>query len=241
VCIMAITCPHCGAEFDASLFEYEHCVRCICGAEIRYPGSDLRSGHVAAGPYPVPLFCNAKNENPLGKETRIMDTLSAIHTRRSIRKYLDQPVSEDRIEKLLAAAMQAPSARNEQLWQFVVIDNRATLAQIPEFMPNAPMAAHAPLAILICGDMQLEKTQGYWVVDCSAATENMLLAAHALGLGACWCGVYPRQERMEGLQKLLGLPKNVVAHSLVVVGHPNEKIEPENHYQPDRVHRNRWK
>ena len=169
-----------------------------------------------------------------------MNTLDAIHTRRSIRRYLDKPVNEELVQKLLAAAMQAPSARNQQPWQFVVIDDRAVLAKIPDFMPNAPMAAAAPLAILVCGDLDLEKSEGYWVVDCAAATENLLLAAHALGLGACWCGVYPRQMRMDGLRKLLGLPQNVIAHSLVVIGHPAEQARAENRYRAERVHRNRW-
>jgi nitroreductase len=173
-------------------------------------------------------------------KTADMDTLDAIHTRRSIRKYVSQPVAEELVQKLLAAAMQAPSARNQQPWQFVVIDDRATLAQIPDIMPNAAMAAKAPLAILVCGDLGLEKSEGYWVVDCSAATENMLLAAHALGLGACWCGVYPRQNRMDGLRQLLGLPENVMAHSLVVLGQPAEHVASTNRYRADRVHRNRW-
>jgi nitroreductase len=169
-----------------------------------------------------------------------MNTLDAIHTRRSIRRYLDKPVGEELVEKLLASAMQAPSARNQQPWHFVVIDDRGLLSQIPEFMPNAAMAAKAPLAILVCGDLALEKSEGYWVVDCSAATENMLLAAHALGLGACWCGVYPRENRMEHLRQLLGLPDNVMAHSLVVIGHPAEQIKAENRYRADRIRRNRW-
>jgi nitroreductase len=169
-----------------------------------------------------------------------MDTLDAIRTRRSVRRYLDQPVPLELIQKLLAAAMQAPSARNEQPWQFVVIDDRAVLAAIPEFMPNAAMAGAAPLAILVCGDLDLEKSEGYWVVDCAAATENLLLAAHALGLGAVWCGVYPRKERMDGLRRLVGLPQNVVAHSLVVIGYPAEQPPPQNHCRPERVRRNHW-
>jgi nitroreductase len=171
----------------------------------------------------------------------MMDTLDAIHSRRSIRLYQDKPVPEELVQKLLAAAMQAPSARNQQPWQFVVIDDRAILAEIPTFMPNAAMAATAPIAILVCADLSLEKSEGYWVVDCAAATQNMLLAAHALGLGACWCGVYPRQERMEGLRKLLGLPQNVIAHSLVVIGQPAEQVKAEDRYRAERVHRNRWK
>ncbi|MGO9115442.1 MAG: nitroreductase family protein [Thermoguttaceae bacterium] len=151
-----------------------------------------------------------------------MDALESIHTRRSIRTYLDQPVPTELTHKLLAAAMQAPSARNQQPWQFVVIDDRAILTKIPPFMPNAAMAGKAPLAILVCGDLSLEESEGYWVVDCAAAVENILLAAHALGLGAVWCGVYPRDKRMEGLRQLIGLTKNVIAHSLVVLGYGAE-------------------
>lgn len=169
-----------------------------------------------------------------------MEALQAIHTRRSIRRYKDKPVPEELIQKLLAAAMQAPSARNQQPWQFVVIDDWAMLAQIPEFMPNAAMAAEAPLGILVCGDLSLEKSEGYWVVDCSAATENLLLAAHALGLGAVWCGVYPREPRMEGLRQLVGLPEGVIAHSLIVLGYPAEQVPPQDRYQPERVRRNGW-
>jgi len=169
-----------------------------------------------------------------------MDALEAIHTRRSIRAYLDQPLPEELIQKLLAAAMQAPSALNQQPWQFVVIDDRAILAKIPPFMPNAAMAGRATLAILVCGDLSLEESEGYWVVDCAAAVENMLLAAHALGLGAVWCGVYPREPRMEGLRRLIGLPKNVIAHSLVVLGYAAEQVPAEDRYRPERVHHNRW-
>jgi nitroreductase len=169
-----------------------------------------------------------------------MDAIETIHTRRSIRSYENRLVPEEMVEKLLAAAMQAPSARNQQPWHFVVIDDRELLAEIPSFMPNASMAGKAPLAILVCGDLSLEKSEGYWVVDCAAATQNLLLSAHALGLGAVWCGVFPRQPRMDGLRKLLGLPQSVMAHSLVVLGYPAGQASPEDRYRPDRVRRNHW-
>jgi nitroreductase len=169
-----------------------------------------------------------------------MDVLEAIRTRRSIRTYVDQPVPEELVQKLLAAAMQAPSARNQQPWQFVVIDDQTILAKIPTFMPNAAVAGKAPLAILVCGDLSLEESEGYWVIDCAAAVENMLLAAHALGLGAVWCGVYPRDKRMQGLRQLIGLPKNVIAHSLVVLGYGAEQAPAEDRYRPERVRRNHW-
>jgi nitroreductase len=169
-----------------------------------------------------------------------MDALEAIHTRRSIRKYQDKPVPAELIDKLLAAAMSAPSARNQQAWQFVVLSDRHLLTQMPQIMPNAPMVARAPLAILVCADLSLEKSAGYWVVDCAAATQNLLLAAHALALGAVWCGVYPRKERMDGLHRLLALPENVIAHSLVALGYPAEQPGQVDRYRRERVHHNGW-
>jgi nitroreductase len=170
-----------------------------------------------------------------------MDTLQAIQTRRSIRKFKEQAVPEELIQKLLEAAMLAPSARNQQPWHFVVIDDRSILDRVGDINPNAHMAKVAPLGILVCGDERLEKSPGYWVVDCAAAVENILLAAHALGLGAVWTGVYPREERMKGLAELIGLPGNVIAHSLVVVGYPGEQPSPAtDRFHPDRIRRNRW-
>lgn len=169
-----------------------------------------------------------------------MDVHEAIHTRRSIRKYQDRPVSGESIEQLLSAAMTAPSARNGQPWQFVVIDDRQLLDACADVCPNAAMIRGAPMAILVCGDLKLEGSEGYWMVDCSAAVENMLLAAHGIGLGACWCGVYPRPHRMDGLRELFHLPEHVIAHSLVVVGHPAEESARKDRFHPDRIHRNRW-
>ncbi len=170
----------------------------------------------------------------------MMDALEAIFTRRSVRRYEDKPVPEPLIEKLLSAGMAAPTARDAREWQFLVIDDRTMLEKIGEINPNALMAQKAPLAILVCGDLGREKSEGYWVVDCAAAVENILLAAHALGLGAVWTGVYPRRERMEGLKQLVGLPENVAAHSLIVLGYPAEQPPPRNLYNADRVRRNRW-
>ena len=169
-----------------------------------------------------------------------MDVLDAIHTRRSIRKYEDRPVPETLVQRVLAAAMMAPSARNAQPWQFVVITDRELLAEVPRINPYAKMVARAPLAILVCGDLTLEISTGYWVVDCAAATQNLLLAAHGLGLGAVWTGVYPRTERMDGLRRLLKLPEHVVPHSLVALGYPAEQIASEERYRPERVHHNIW-
>jgi len=176
----------------------------------------------------------------LSKESGDMDTLDAIHTRRSIRKYLDKPVLKDILQLVLRAAMYAPSACNAQPWQFVVIEDRRLLREVPNIHPYAAMAAQAPLAILVCGDTSLEKVPGYWVIDCAAAVQNLLLAAHTLGLGAVWTGVYPQQERVEGFRRLLGLPRNVIPHSLVPLGYPAEQPPQEERYRADRVRHDGW-
>jgi len=169
-----------------------------------------------------------------------MDTIETIHTRRSIRKYQDRPVPEEFIRKILAAAMMAPSARNTQPWHFVVIDDQEILKEASQINPHARMAQNAPVSVLICGDLDLEHPSGYWPVDCAAAAENLLLAAHSLGLGAVWTGVYPRDERIEGFRRLFDLPPNVMPHCLIVLGYPAEQPPSNDRYRPDRVHRNGW-
>lgn len=169
-----------------------------------------------------------------------MDTIKAIMTRRSIRRFKDRPVGEKKITALLQAAMQAPSARNNQPWHFVVITERGLLSAIPEFHPNARMLLQAPLAIMICGDVQIEESIEYINTDCSAATQNLLLAAHNVGLGAVWLGIYPRERRVEEIRRLLGIPRTVTPIALVALGYAAEGKEPERRFQPDRVHRNRW-
>jgi nitroreductase len=174
------------------------------------------------------------------QKQEIMDTLDAIRTRRSIRKYEPKEVPEELVEKAIAAAMMAPSARNAQPWQFVVLTDRGLLRQIPKINPHAWMVEHAPVAVLICGDLSLEISAGYWPVDCAAAAQNLLLAAHAMGLGAVWTGVYPRRERMDGLRDLLDLPEHVIAHTLIPMGYPAEHPTSKDRFRADRVRRNGW-
>lgn len=169
-----------------------------------------------------------------------METIEAILTRRSVRSFTDQPVSSETVQELLRAAMHAPSAGNQQPWQLVVLDERATLERAAAAHPYAPMAAHAPVAIVVCGDTRLERHTGYWVQDCAAAVENLLLAAHALGLGAVWTGVYPRAERVQAFQDLLALPPEVIPLAMVVLGYPAQTVPPADRFLPERVHHNRW-
>ncbi len=169
-----------------------------------------------------------------------MDTLDAVFTRRSIRKYTDKAVPEELITDLLKAAMAAPSAGNEQAWQFIVIRDRAILDAIPKFHPYSAMLKYAAVAVLICGDLTLEKFKGFWVQDCSAATQNLLLAATTMGLGAVWTGIYPLEERVVGMRKLLNLPEHVIPLSLVPIGFPAEQPGRADRFNAERVHRDRW-
>jgi nitroreductase len=169
-----------------------------------------------------------------------MEALEAILSRRSIRRYTAGAISEKTVTELLAAAMSAPSAGNQQPWQFVVVRDRQLIDQIPDIHPYATMLREAALAILVCGDLDLEKHAGYWVQDCSAATQNLLLAAHASGLGAVWCGVHPREDRVVGLRKLLGLPEHIVPMALISIGQPAESKPPSHRYDPARVHYDGW-
>lgn len=169
-----------------------------------------------------------------------MEALKAILGRRSIRVYTNKDVSEDFVRQLLEAAMSAPSAGNEQPWHFVVIKDRKVLDAVPSIHPYSAMLRRASVAILVCGDQTLEKYKGFWVQDCSAATQNMLIAAHALGLGAVWLGFYPVEERVAGIKKMLGIPDHVVPLGMVSIGWPAEEKPPARRYREERVHRDRW-
>ncbi len=169
-----------------------------------------------------------------------MDAIQAILSRRSIRKYRDDPIPDLVVNEILRAAMSAPSAGNEQPWHFVVIRDRGTLDRIPDVHPHARMLKEAPVAILICGDLELEKHKGFWVQDCSAATENLLIAAQSKGLGAVWLGIYPREDRVAGLRRMLDIPKSVIPFSLVPLGHPAEEKQKDDRFNIDRIHLERW-
>jgi nitroreductase len=169
-----------------------------------------------------------------------VDAIEAILSRRSIREYTSQPIPDEAIEELLEAAMSAPSAGNEQPWHFVVIRDRQLLDEIPTFHPYAGMLASAAVAILVCGDERLAKHKGFWVQDCSAATENLLVAVNAKGLGAVWVGVYPVEERVVGMRKLLGIPDHVIPFALIPIGYPVAPVPRANRYDPSRIHRDRW-
>jgi nitroreductase len=169
-----------------------------------------------------------------------MDAIKAILSRRSIRTYKEYPISGEIINTLLKAAVSAPSSGNQQPWHFIVIDDRNILDKIPKFHPHANFIINAQKAILVCGDLNLEIMQGYWMIDCSAATENILIAARALGLGACWLGVYPREKRIENLREMLKIPNNIVPFSLISLGYTDEEQKSVDRLKKQRIHYNNW-
>jgi len=166
------------------------------------------------------------------------ELIQTIFARRSIRKYTDEPVSEADIKTLLEAAMAAPSASNRKPWYFVVVTGRRTLDSLAEVHPHGKMLFEAPLCVAVCGGPTA--SERFWVQDCSAATENLLLAATALGLGAVWLGVYPKEERVVGIRQVLGIPETIAPLNLISIGHPAEEKEPRTQYDEARVHRERW-
>lgn len=165
------------------------------------------------------------------------ELIQTIFARRSIRKYTNEPVSEEDVRILLEAAMAAPSANNSQPWHFVVVTDRKTLNALAEAHPYGKMLFQATLSIAVCGD---PAASAYWEQDCSAATENLLLAATALGLGAVWLGVHPREDRVAAVRRILNIPDSVVPLCLLSIGHPAERKEPRTQYDEAKVHREQW-
>lgn len=164
-----------------------------------------------------------------------MEAPEAIFKRRSIRKYSGRPVEREKIMKLLESAMAAPSAGNQQPWLFYVADSDEMKKKIMDSHPYSKMLAEATCAIVVCGDLTKEKYKNYWPIDCSAATQNILITATALGLGAVRFGVYPREERVSGIKKVFDMPAHIMPLSIVSVGYPGEEKPPSNRFDPSRI------
>ena len=169
-----------------------------------------------------------------------MDAFEVLHTRRSIRQFLNRPVGEDLVKELLSAAMSAPTAGGIQPWRFVVITDREKLDKIPDFHPYEGMIKQAPLAILVCGDTTSANYGKYWVQDCSAAMENLLLAARAKELASLWCGVHPVPEREQAFRELFNLPDTVSPLGLAILGYSETPLSHKERYVEQKVHYNVW-
>jgi nitroreductase len=174
--------------------------------------------------------------------TNVDEKLGFIFGRRSIRLYSNAAVSEAAVQKLLEAAMAAPSAAAKDPWRFVVVRDRRTLAGIAAALPNGQMIAGAALGIAVCGDLPAAHDQqlSYLLQDCSAAIENLLLCAHVLGLGACWLGVHPREQRVNALKQILSLPPSLIPVACIAIGYPAEAKEPRTRFNRDYVRFENW-
>ena len=185
--------------------------------------------------------CNGQSE--VKNESNDNGMIETIMTRTSIRQYTDKPVEKEKIEAMLRAGMAAPTAVNAQPWHFVVVSDKVKLGELAAANPHASMLKSAPLAIVVCGDMTKAmegKGRQFWIQDCSAATENILLAAHAQGLGAVWTALYPMEERIQPVSEALKLPDTLIPLCTVVIGYPAEQPEPKDKWKPENVSYNEY-
>jgi nitroreductase len=173
-----------------------------------------------------------------------MDVLKIenLFARRSIRTFTADAVDPAQVEMLLKAAMAAPSAANRKPWHFIVVTDARVRETLAQAHPHARMLTESPVALVPCGEpsMSIPGRQDYWIQDLAAATENILLASTGLGLGSVWCGVYPVQERVEAVRRILCVPEHVIPFALIAIGHPAEQKEPRTQYDARRIHRDRW-
>ena len=179
------------------------------------------------------------NDVAINTTQAVMDN---IMTRKSIRQFTDQPISKDTLDILLKAGMAAPTARDQRPWAFVVVTEREILDSLNAIKPWFNLKT-ATAAIVVCGNKEKMKDGdelGYWSQDCSAATENILLAAHAYGLGAVWCGVFPNPDIMPGVTRVLGLPEYIIPFNIITMGYPDENPEVKKKYDADNIHYQHW-
>ncbi|MCX7818909.1 MAG: nitroreductase family protein [Kiritimatiellae bacterium] len=169
-----------------------------------------------------------------------MDAIEALLTRRSIRRFHPDPVRPHDVERLLEVLFRSPSAGDARPWQFGVVDRRDLLDRLAGAMPKCEMLSQAPLAVLICAEPAREKIPGFWPQDCAAATENLLIAAHALGYGAVWIGLHPVADRERAVREILRIPATLVPFALVPIGRAAETPPPDERRDPNRIHRNEW-
>ncbi len=188
------------------------------------------------------VSCCLNSEQTMDTKKAVIDN---IMSRTSVRSYTSQPIDDEQIETMLRAAMAAPTGRNLQPWAFVVVNERESMDFLCEKLPYAKMLKEAPLAIIVCGDTTkaADDSNGHnlWEMDCSAATQNLLLAANALGLGAVWTAGFPYTERMDAIREAVNLPRHLIPLCVVPIGYPNEPLKPKDKWKPENVHYNRFK
>lgn len=189
----------------------------------------------------VYVMKQTSSDLPESKATVVMQN---ILSRKSVRTYTDQPVSRAQIDTLLRAAMAAPTGRDMRPWKFIVVDDKEMLKTLAGRLPYAKMLPEAQAAVLICGDLSVTDDKGNpstnWMFDCSAATENLLLAAESMGLGAVWTAVYPYDERLRHVMEVMQLPDYIVPLNVIPIGYPKGNPQPKDKYDADNIHYNGW-
>jgi len=181
--------------------------------------------------------------NMTSKSNYTRDFLNILHARKSVRHFTGKAVTREQLEVLLKAGMAAPSGRNEQPWVFIAITERTVLDQLADDLPTAGMLHQAGCAVVVCADISLPIPEGkvrLWTQDCSAATENILLAAEAMNLGAVWTAVHPYPDRQNPVRKILQLPETIVPFSVIPVGYPTGEDQPKNKYDIRKIHWEKW-
>ncbi|MBQ2269694.1 MAG: nitroreductase family protein [Bacteroidaceae bacterium] len=177
-------------------------------------------------------------------EAKSSVVLQNILNRKSVRSFTDRPVSREQLDTLLRAAMAAPTGRDMRPWKFVVVQGRAEMDSLAQRLPYAKMLTEAAAAIIVCGDLSVLSKEGKpstnWTFDCSAATENLLLMAEAMGLGAVWTGVHPYEDRLSVVKAALGLPEHIVPLNVVPIGYPKGTPQPKDKFDAANIHNNRW-
>ena len=191
----------------------------------------------------IMFSCSAKNDSDtINEETN--STIFVIHERTSIRQFTSQKLTKEQLEILVKAGMAAPSATNAQPWHFIVVDNTELLKAIGESINTSKSVAEAPVAILVCGDMHKAKEgwlQQYWIQDCSAASQNILLAATSMKLGAVWTSIYPAEDRIKKVSDILNLPNHIIPLNVIPIGYPKNPKSPMDKWKPENVSWNNWK
>lgn len=181
------------------------------------------------------MSCSQKDEKQITKKEA---ALSAIYNRKSVRNFIkDRPVSDEDVQSLIKAGMSAPSGKDTRPWEFVIINDRAILDKMAEELPTAKMLSQAPMAIVVCGDTI---RSSYWYLDCSAATENILLAAEAMDLGGVWTAAYPYRDRMATVIKHTNMPAQVLPLVVIPIGYPMGNHSVKDKYDEKKIHMNKW-
>ena len=186
--------------------------------------------------------CNKPTES-MQSENKQDAALETILTRVSVRQFTGEKISDEQIDLLLRAAMAAPSAINKQPWAFIVVTDEELIARLGEALPYSRCSNHPACAFIPCGDLSKAiegEMAAFWINDVSAATENLLLAAHAMGLGAVWTGLHPDMNRAAMVQQMLGLPEHIIPLCVVPVGVPAEQPAVKDKYKPENIHFNKW-